>query len=124
MLDGKVIGECLPRHRSREFIRFLARIDRETPPDLALHLIVDNARTHKSPPVKRWLNRHPRFHLHVIPTSSSWLNIVERWFRDITQRRIRRGTFRSVKDSSPPSTTTSSTTITPRPVSCGPRMPP
>lgn len=98
VLDGKVIGECLPRHRSREFIRFLARIDRETPPELALHLIVDNASTHKSPPVKRWLKRHPRFHLHFIPTSSSWLNMVERWFRDITQRRIRRGTFRSVKE--------------------------
>src|SRR6266511_3001752 len=98
LLDGKVIGECLPRHRSREFIRFLARIDRETPSELALHLVVDNYSTHKSPPVKRWLKRHPRFHLHFIPTGSSWLNMVERWFRDITQRRIRRGTFQSVKD--------------------------
>ncbi len=98
LLDGKVIGECLPRHRSREFIRFLARIDRETPSELALHLVVDNYSTHKSPPVKRWLKRHPRFHLHFIPTGSSWLNMVERWFRDITQRRIRRGTFQSVKE--------------------------
>jgi len=98
LLDGQVIGECLPRHRGREFIRFLTRLDRETPADLALHLIVDNYGTHKSPPVKRWLKRHPRFHLHFIPTGSSWLNMVERWFRDITQRRIRRGTFRSVKE--------------------------
>jgi transposase len=98
LLDGKVIGECLPRHRSREFLRFLGRLDRETPADLTLHLIVDNYSTHKSPPVKRWLKRHPRFHLHFIPTGSSWLNMVERWFRDITQRRIRRGTFGSVQE--------------------------
>ena len=98
MLDGKVIGECLPRHRSKEFIRFLKTVDRETPAELALHLVVDNSSTHKSPPVKRWLKRHPRVHLHFIPTGSSWLNMVERWFRDITQRRIRRGTFRSVKE--------------------------
>jgi len=98
LLDGKVIGECLPRQRSREFIRFLAKIDRETPPDLDLHLIVDNSNTHKSPPVRRWLKRHPRFHLHFIPTSSSWLNMVERWFGEITRKRIRRGTFRSVKE--------------------------
>src|SRR5438093_11942350 len=92
LLDGKVIGECLPRHRSREFIGFLARLHREAPPDLALHVIVDNSSTHKSPLVKRWLTRHPRFTLHFIRTGSSWLNMVERWFRDITQRRIRRGT--------------------------------
>jgi len=97
LLDGRVIGECLPRHRSKEFLRFLAKVDRETPPELALHLIVDNSSTHKSPPVKRWLKRHPRVHLHFTPTGSSWLNMVERWFRDITQRRIRRGTFGSVK---------------------------
>jgi hypothetical protein len=77
LLDGQVIGECLPRHRSREFIGFLARLDREAPPDLALHLIVDNASTHRSPLVKRWLTRHPRFLLHFIPTGSSWLNMVE-----------------------------------------------
>ena len=98
LLDGKVIGQCLPRHRSREFIRFLDTIDRQTPPDLNVHLIVDNAGTHKSPPVKRWLRRHPRFHLHFTPTSSSWLNLVERWFREITQKRIRRGSFASVKE--------------------------
>ena len=98
LLDGKVIGECLPRHRSKEFIRFLRKVDRETPLDLALHLIVDNSSTHKSPPVKRWLKRHPRIHLHFIPTGSSWLNMVERWFGEITQKRIRRGTFGSVKE--------------------------
>jgi transposase len=98
LLDGKVIGECLPRHRSREFIRFLAMIDRETPSDLDLHLIVDNSNTHKSPPVKRWLQRRPRVHLHFIPTSSSWLNMVERWFGEITRKRIRRGTFGSVRE--------------------------
>jgi len=98
LLDGKVIGECLPRHRSREFIRFLNKIDQETPAGLDLHLIVDNYSTHKSPPVKRWLKRHRRFHLHFIPTSSSWLNLVERWFGEITRQRIRRGTFRSVRE--------------------------
>ncbi len=98
LLDGKVIGECLPRHRSREFIRFLRTVDRETPAELDLHLIVDNSSTHKSPPVRRWLKRHPRFHLHFIPTSSSWLNMVERWFGELTQKRIRRGTFGSVKE--------------------------
>jgi transposase len=98
MLDGTVIGQCLPRHRSQEFILFLKTIDRATPPDLDLHLIVDNSSTHKSPPVKRWLRRHPRFHLHFTPTSSSWLNMVERWFREITQKRLRRGAFRSVAE--------------------------
>ena len=96
MLDGKVIGDCMPRHRHQEFIRFLKKIDSETPPGLDLHLIVDNYGTHKHPRVKAWLQRHPRFHLHFIPTSSSWLNLVERWFREITDKRIRRGTFRNV----------------------------
>ncbi len=98
MLHGRVIGECLPRHRGKEFVRFLKRIDIQTPAELDLHLIVDNYGTHKSPPAKRWIRRHPRFHLHFIPTSSSWLNMVERWFREITQRRIRRGSFRSVQE--------------------------
>lgn len=96
MLDGTVIGKCMPRHRSREFIRFLDVIDQQTIADLDLHLIVDNYGTHKSPPVKRWLKRHPRFHLHFIPTSSSWMNMVERWFREITDKRLRRGVFQSV----------------------------
>jgi transposase len=98
MLDGKVIGDCMPRHRHQEFIRFLAKIDVETPSELDLHIIVDNYATHKHPRVKSWLRRHPRFHLHFIPTSSSWLNMVERWFRDITENRIRRGSFRNVPE--------------------------
>jgi len=96
MLDGKVIGDCMSRHRHQEFIRFLKKIDSETPSELDLHLIADNYATHKHPRVKSWLRRHPRFHLHFIPTSSSWLNMVERWFREITDKRIRRGTFRNV----------------------------
>jgi len=96
MLDGKVIGDCMPRHRHQEFIRFLQRIDREIPAGLDLHLIVDNYGTHKHPRVKTWLRRHPRFHLHFIPTSSSWLNLVERWFRELTDKRIRRGIFQNV----------------------------
>ena len=97
MLDGKVIGDCMPRHRHQEFIRFLKRIDTDTPARLDLHLIVDNYGTHKHPRVESWLVRHPRFHLHFIPTSSSWLNRVERWFRDITDKRLRRGTFENVR---------------------------
>lgn len=96
MLDGKVIGDCMPRHRHQEFIRFLKKIDAETPPHLDLHLIVDNYGTHKHPRVKSWLRRHPRFHLHFIPTSSSWLNLVERWFRELTDKRLRRGSFASL----------------------------
>ena len=93
MLDGKVIGDCMPRHRHQEFIRFLKKIDAETPPEVDLHLIVDNYATHKHPRVKSWIRRHPRFHLRFIPTSSSWLNLVERWFREITDKRIRRSSF-------------------------------
>jgi transposase len=96
MINGKVIGDCMPRHRHQEFIRFLKKIDSETPVGLDLHLIVDNYGTHKHPRVAYWLKRHPRFHLHFIPTSSSWLNLVERWFREITDKRIRRGTFQNV----------------------------
>jgi transposase len=95
---GEVIGECLPRHRAKEFLTFLKTIDRQTPTDLDLHLIVDNYATHKAPPVKRWLKRHPRFTLHFTPTSSSWLNLVERLFAEITRQRIRRGIFTSVPD--------------------------
>jgi transposase len=98
MLDGRVIGDCMPRHRHQEFIRFLKKIDAETPQELDLHLIVDNYGTHKHPHVKTWLRRHARFHLHFIPTSSSWLNLVERWFRDLTGKRIRRGSFKSVPE--------------------------
>jgi transposase len=98
LLDGTVIGECMARHRHQEFLRFLKRLDRETPQDLDLHLILDNYQTHKHPAVKRWLGRHPRFHLHFIPTSSSWLNLVERWLREITDKAIRRGAFISVSE--------------------------
>jgi len=97
MLDGKVIGDCMPRHRHNEFIRFLKKIDKETPFGLDLHLIVDNYSTHKHPRVKSWIGRHPRFHLHFTPTSASWLNLVERWFREITDKRIRRGSFKNVE---------------------------
>jgi len=95
---GLVIGECLPRHRAKEFIRFLRRIDRATDKHLDLHLIVDNYGTHKTPAVNAWLAKHPRFKLHFIPTSSSWLNLVERFFAEITGKRIRRGVFRSVAE--------------------------
>lgn len=98
MLDGTVLGDCMPRHRHQEFIRFLQIIDTKTPLDLALHLIVDNYGTHKHPRVQRWLKRHPRFQLHFTPTSSSWTNLVERWFSEITLKRIRRGSFRNVKE--------------------------
>ena len=98
VLTGDVIGECMPRHRHAEFLTFLKRIDRETPSGLDLHLIVDNYATHKHPAVERWLIRHPRFRLHFTPTSASWLNLVERFFGELTQKRIRRGVFKSVKE--------------------------
>jgi transposase len=98
VLTGTVIGQCLPRHRHEEFLTFLATIDREVPQQLQVHLILDNYATHKHPKVMRWLTRHQRFHLHFIPTSSSWLNQVERWFRDLTVRNLRRGIFPSVPD--------------------------
>lgn len=93
---GKVIGECLPRHRAKEFMTFLKKIDRETPVHFDLHLIVDNYGTHKTPAVNSWLKRHLRFKLHFTPTSCSWLNLVERLFAEITRQRIRRGSFNSV----------------------------
>jgi len=96
--EGTVIGECLPKHRNDEFLSFLKKLDRQTEKDLAIHLIVDNYATHKHPNVKAWLGKHPRFHLHFTPTSASWLNLVERFFRDITEERIRRGIFRSVDE--------------------------
>jgi transposase len=93
-----VIGACLPRHRNTEFLKFLRRIDREVPKGLQVHLILDNYGTHKHPNVTAWLAKHPRFHLHFTPTSSSWLNLVERWFRNLTDKAIRRGVFPSVPD--------------------------
>ena len=98
VLDGTVIGSCYPRHRHEEFLKFLRKIDRETPNGMNLHLIVDNYGTHKHPNVKKWLSKHKRFHLHFIPTSSSWLNLIERWFGEITRKRIRRGVFHSVPE--------------------------
>ena len=98
VLTGKVIGHCLPRHRNTEFVKFLRIIDREVPKGLQIHMICDNYGTHKHPNVKKWLAKHPRFHLHFTPTSSSWLNLVERWFRDLTDKAIRRGVFHSVND--------------------------
>jgi transposase len=96
VLEGQLIGTCMSRHRHQEWIKFLKLIDAQTPAHRELHLIADNYSTHKHPRVQKWLKRHPRFHMHFIPTSSSWLNLVERWFREITDKRIRRGTFHSV----------------------------
>jgi len=98
VLEGKVIGQCFPRHTNREFLRFLRRLDREFPRDLTLHLILDNYGTHTHPNVTAWLATHSRFVLHFTPTSASWLNLVERCFRDLTTKRIRRGVFHSVGD--------------------------
>ena len=98
ILTGKVIGQCLPRHRHEEFLTFLKTIDREVPKHLQVHLILDNYATHKHADVVTWLKRHKRFHLHFTPTSSSWLNQVERWFRDLTEKNLRRGIFESVPD--------------------------
>ncbi len=98
LAQGRIVAECLPQHRHQEWIRFLKKIDAETLPNLDLHLIVDNYATHKDPNAWKWLKRHRRFHIHFTPTSSSWLNVIERWFRDITQDRIRNGVFRSVAE--------------------------
>jgi transposase len=98
VITGRVIGQCMARHRHQEFLKFLRRIDREVPKGLLIHLILDNYGTHKHENVKKWLAKHPRFHLHLIPTSSSWLNMVERWFGKLTEKAIRRGVFHSVPD--------------------------
>jgi len=98
VLEGTVIGSCYPRHRNEEFLKFLRQIDRETPAGLDLHLVLDNYGTHNHENVHQWLEKHPRFHLHFTPTSSSWLNLVERWFGEITRKRIRRGVFKSVPE--------------------------
>jgi transposase len=98
VLEGTVIGECQSRHRHQEFLRFLDRIDESVATDLEVHLVLDNYGTHKHPEVKKWLAARPRYHVHFTPTSSSWLNQIERWFAEITRKRIRRGTFHSVRD--------------------------
>ena len=98
ILDGQVIGQCQQRHTHAEWLKFLRTIDRETPKDRTLHLIADNYATHKHPTVQKWLAKHPRFTMHFTPTSASWLNMVERFFRDITTERLRRGVFTSVPE--------------------------
>jgi transposase len=98
MATGEVIGRVHRRHRHQEFLRFLKTIDAVTPEGLGLHLVVDNYGTHKTPAVRRWLTRHPRFHLHFTPTGGSWLNLVERWFAELTRRQIKRGAHRSTRE--------------------------
>ncbi len=98
VLTGTVIGQCLPRHRHEEFLKFLRTVDRQVPKNLQIHMILDNYGTHKHPNVQQWLTKHSRFHLHFTPTSSSWLNLVERWFRDLTDKAIRRGVFHNVPE--------------------------
>jgi transposase len=98
VLEGTVIGVCQLRHRHQEFLRFLTRIDQSVDPGLDVHLVLDNYGTHEHPEVKKWLAKRPRYHVHFTPTSSSWLNQVERWFAEITRKRIRRDTFHSVRE--------------------------
>jgi len=98
MKSGEIIGECHRRHRAGEFRKFLVTIDTSVPDDLEVHLIVDNYGTHKAPPIRRWLAKHPRFHLHFTPTGASWINLVERWFATLTEKQIRRGVHRSTEE--------------------------
>ena len=98
VLEGKVVGQCYARHRHQEFLKFLRQIDAEFPDERSLHLILDNYGTHKHPKVEQWIAKHPRFVRHFIPTSSSWLNLVERWFGELTQKSVRRGSFASVAE--------------------------
>jgi len=97
VLKGRVVGQCFERHRNEEFLRFLRRLDQEFPGEMPLHLVMDNYGTHKHPNVQAWLKRHPRFIPHFVPTSSSWLNLIERWFRELTTQSVRRGSFTSVQ---------------------------
>jgi transposase len=96
--SGQVIGRLHGRHRAIEFKQFLQTLDREVPADLDVHVILDNSSTHKTPAIRKWLTSHPRFVLHFTPTSSSWLNLVERWFAELTNKKLRRGAHRSVRD--------------------------
>jgi transposase len=98
VLEGTVIGQCYEKHRHQEFLKFLRHLDREFPKGKTLHLILDNYGTHKHANVVNWLDKHPRFHLHFTPTSSSWLNLIERWFGHLTQKQLKRGVFRSVPE--------------------------
>src|SRR2546425_697543 len=97
VLEGRVVGQCFERHRNQEFLRFLRRLDQEFPGEVPLHLVMDNYGTHQHPHVQAWLKRHPRFIPHFVPTSCSWLNLVERWFRELTTQSVRRGSFTSVQ---------------------------
>jgi transposase len=120
---GTVIGQFHRRHRAVEFRQFLETLDQQVPRGCALHLIIDNYATHKTPAIKRWLLRHPRFHLHFTPTGASWLNLVERWFAGLTEKQLRRGVHRGTANSKRPSVTTSnSTTVIPN-HSSGPKTP-
>ena len=133
VLSGKVIGQCLrPGTANTEFLKFLRTIDREVPDDLAVHLICDNYAAHKHQSVQAWIDKHPRFHLHFTPTSSSWLNLVERRFRELTDKALRRGVFHSVPDliakiedaTSPRTTTTQNHSYgPPPPKTSSPRRP-
>jgi transposase len=98
VLQGRVVGQCYERHRHQEFLKFLRRLDQEFPGELTMHLVMDNYGTHKHPKVQSWLKRHPRFVPHFVPTSSSWLNLIERWFAELTNKRIRRSSFASVAE--------------------------
>ena len=98
LASGSVIAQSYRRHRHNEFLRFLKLIDDAVPKDFDLHLVLDNYATHKTPQIHKWLLRHPRFHLHFTPTSSSWLNLVERWFAELTNRKLRRSAHRSVTE--------------------------
>src|SRR5438552_12389075 len=98
VLQGKVVGQCYERHRHQEFLKFLRQLDHEFPGTVPLHLVLDNYGTHKHPTVRSWLKRHPRFIPHFVPTSSSWLNLIERWFGELTSKRVRRGSFANVEE--------------------------
>jgi transposase len=98
LASGKVIRSLHARHRAIEFKKFLIKIDKEVPAELDIHMILDNYATHKTPAIKRWLGRHPRFHLHFTPTGSSWINLIERWFAELTTRKLRRGVHRNVTE--------------------------
>jgi DDE superfamily endonuclease len=123
VLDGKVIGQCMSRHRHQEFIRFLNKINREIPAGREVHVIVDNYATHKHPKVCAWLGRHQRFHFHFTPTSASWLNAVEGFFAKLTRRRLQRGVFKASPISKPPSTASCARPMTIPNPSCGPPTP-
>jgi hypothetical protein len=123
VLEGKIIGRCMQRHRHQEFIRFLNAIEADIPAGKIVHVVLDNYATHKHAKVRAWLDRHPRFVFHYTPTSASWLNAVEGFFAKLTRRRLKRGVFRSIVICRPPSTASSrKPTMTPS-LSCGTPIP-